>query len=117
MLNSSLCNLCVLCVSVVILLTQTSEPIIFAPGVISTRDYESSITFTPDGKVAYFVKSSPDLSLRVIVMSRFEKGKWTTPEVAPFSGEYTDNDPCFSPDGTKLYFASRRPVEGTTQKP
>ena len=120
MLNSSLYNLCVLCVSVVMLFlgtTQTSEPAIFAPGVISTRDYESSITFTPDGKVAYFVKSSPDLSLRVIVMSRFEKGKWTTPEVAPFSGEYSDTDPCFSPDGTKLFFASRRPVEGTAQKP
>ncbi len=118
MLNSSLCNLCVLCVSVVslFLATQTSEPTIFAPGVISTRDYESSITFTPDGKVAYFVKASPDLSLRVILMSHLEKGKWTTPEVAPFSGEYSDSDPCFSPDGTKLFFASRRPVEGTTQK-
>ena len=119
MLNSSLCNLCVLCVSVVVLFlaNQMSEPTIFAEGVISTRDYESSITFTPDGKVAYFVKSSPDLSLRVILVSRFEKGKWTTPEVASFSGEYSDTDPCFSPDGTKLYFASRRPIEGTAQKP
>ena|SRR5215216_3818754 len=118
MLSSSLCNLCVLCVSVVALFfVQISEPAIFAEGVISTRDYESSITFTPDGKVAYFVKSSPDLSLRVIVMSRFDKGKWTRPEIAPFSGEYSDNDPCLSPDGTKLYFASRRPLEGTTQKP
>ena len=120
MLNSSLCNLCVLCVSVVMLSlapTQAQEPTIFAEGVISTRDYESSITFSPDGSVAYFVKSTPDLSFRVILLSRLEKGKWTTPEVAPFSGEYSDTDPCFSPDGTKLYFASRRPVEGTTPKP
>jgi len=102
---------------VALFFVQISEPAIFAEGVISTRDYESSITFTPDGKVAYFVKSSPDLSLRVIVMSRFDKGKWTRPEIAPFSGEYSDNDPCLSPDGTKLYFASRRPLEGTTQKP
>jgi WD40-like Beta Propeller Repeat len=116
MLNSSLCNLCISVVLLLLATPQTSEPTIFAPGVISTRDYESSITFTPDGKVAYFVKSSPDLSLRVILMSRLEKGKWTTPEVAPFSGEYSDTDPCFSPDGTKLYFASRRPIEGTTQK-
>ncbi len=93
-----------------------SEPTIFAEGVISTRDYESSITFAPEGTVAYFVKSTPDLSLRVILVSRLEQGKWTTPEVASFSGEYSDIDPCFSPDGTKLYFASRRPVEGTAQK-
>ena len=116
MLNSSLCNLCVLCVSVVMLITQVQEPTIFAEGVISTRDYESSITLSSDGNIAYFVKSTPDLSFRVILVSRLEKGKWTTPEVAPFSGEYSDTDPCLSPDGTKLYFASRRPIEGATPK-
>jgi hypothetical protein len=92
------------------------EPTIFAEGVISTRDYESSITFVPDGRTAYFVKSTPDLSFRVIVVSHFEKGKWSTPEVVSFSGQYSDTDPCLSPDGTKLYFASRRPVEGTAPK-
>jgi Tol biopolymer transport system component len=115
MLKSSLLILILLCVAVA---AQQSvpEPAIFGAGVISTRDYESSITFTPDGGVAYFVKSTPDLTFRVIVTSRLEKGKWTTPEVAPFSGEYSDSDPCFSPDGSKLYFASRRPVEGTAPK-
>jgi Tol biopolymer transport system component len=95
---------------------QMPDPVIFAEGVISTRDYESSITFTPDGKVAYFVKSTPDLSFRVIVVSRFQQGKWSTPEVASFSGQYNDTDPCLSPDGKKLFFASRRPVNGTTPK-
>lgn len=95
---------------------QMPEPVIFAKGVISTRDYESSITFTPDGKTAYFVKSMPDLSFRVIVVSRFEQGKWSTPEVASFSGQYNDTDPCLSPDGKKLFFASRRPITGTTPK-
>lgn len=112
MLKTSLLILCVL----VLTAHAQQEPAIFGDGVISTRDYESSITIAPDGKVAYFVKSTPDLSFRVILMSRFEKGKWTTPEVAPFSGEYSDSDPCFSPDGTRLFFASRRPVEGTTAK-
>src|SRR5215217_5708288 len=92
------------------------EPVIFGEGLISTRDYESSITFEPDGAVAYFVKSSPDLSFRAIVVSRFEKGKWSTPEVVSFSGQYIDTDPCLSPDGKKLFFASRRPVTGTTPK-
>jgi Tol biopolymer transport system component len=93
-----------------------SEPVIFAEGVISTRDYESSITFTPDGNSAYFVKSTPDLSFRVIVVSRFERGKWSTPEVVSFSGQYIDTDPCLSPDGKKLFFASRRPISGITPK-
>lgn len=120
MLRSSLRYLSVLCVSVMICLgaqKPAAEPTLFADGVISTRDSESSFTLSPDNNVAYFVKSSPDLSLRVIVVSQLKNGKWTTPEVASFSGEYSDTDPCFSPDGTKLYFASRRPVEGTTQKP
>ena len=114
----SLCYLCFLFLSVAICVAQKplTEPAIFGEGVISTRDYESSITFSPDGMVAYFVKSSPDLSLRVILVSNLKSGKWTTPEVASFSGEYSDTDPCFSPDGTKIYFASRRPVEGTAEK-
>ena len=92
------------------------EPVIFAEGIISTRDYESSITFERDGKAAYFVKSMPDLSFRVIVVSRFHDGKWSMPEVASFSGQYSDTDPCLSPDGKKLFFASRRPIEGATPK-
>jgi len=95
---------------------QTPEPVIFAKGVISTGDYESSITFTPNGKTAYFVKSMPDLTFRVIVVSRLDRGKWSTPEVASFSGQYNDTDPCLSPDGKKLFFASRRPITGTTPK-
>lgn len=87
-----------------------AEPTIFGEGVVSTRDYESGATFAPDGRTVYFVRSTPDLSLRVILVSRFEGGRWGTPEVAPFSGQYADTDPCLSPDGAKLYFASRRPA-------
>jgi Tol biopolymer transport system component len=92
------------------------EPAIFAEGIISTRDYESSVSFTPDGRTVYFVKSTPDLSLRVILVSHFDGGRWRTPEVASFSGQYTDTDPCLSPDGTKLFFVSRRSVTGATPK-
>nr|QEO74678.1 hypothetical protein [uncultured bacterium] len=92
------------------------EPAIFGEGVISTRDYESSITFARDGNTAYFVKSTPDLNFRVIVVSRLEQGKWSTPEVVSFSGQYSDTDPCLSPDGKKLFFASRRPITGTAPK-
>lgn len=92
------------------------EPAIFGEGVISTRDYESSVTFTPDGKTVYFVKSTPDLSLRVILVSNFNGNRWSAPEVASFSGQYTDTDPCLSPGGMKLYFVSRRPLAGAAPK-
>lgn len=92
------------------------EPTVFGEGVISTRDYESGITFTPDGKTIYFVKSTPDLSFRVILVSNFDGSRWSAPEVAPFSGQHSDTDPCLSPDGTKLFFVSRRPVAGSAPK-
>ena len=36
---------------------------------------------------------------------------WLGPEVAPFSGRYSDIEPCFSPDGNRLYFVSNRPLD------
>jgi Tol biopolymer transport system component len=31
--------------------------------------------------------------------------------MAPFSGQYSDLEPAFSPDGTRLFFASNRPLD------
>lgn len=108
--------MCFFAASCLLSQAMQSTPVIFGEGVISTRDYESSITFAPDGNTAYFVKSTPDLSFRVILVSRLAQGKWSTPEVVSFSGQYNDTDPCLSPDGKKLFFASRRPITGTTPK-
>ena len=88
-----------------------SEPTIFADGVVSTGDFDSHPAFTPDGKTIYFVRSTPNFNLWTILVSRFEKGKWSTPEVAPFSGQYSDADPFITADGSRLYFISNRPVE------
>jgi hypothetical protein len=89
-------------------------PELFAPGVISTDLDESSGSFSPDGKSFYFVRrgaytTSPPIS--IICFSEFRDGKWTRPEVAPFSGIYLDGSPYFSPDGKRLYFGSKRPTE------
>src|SRR5262249_58190426 len=48
-----------------------------------------------------------------ILVSRLRDGAWTKPEIAPFSGRYSDIDPTLSPDGKQLFFASTRPTEGT----
>lgn len=85
---------------------------LFAPNVISTRDYERDGAFTPDGKTFYFTKRTIWPYFSAICVSRLRGGQWTEPEVAPFSGQYPDATPSVSPDGARLYFASRRPVHG-----
>src|SRR5262245_1349597 len=92
------------------------EPRIFAEGVISTGDYETHPAFTPDGGTLYFVKSTPTFSFWTILVSRFENGRWSTPEVAPFSGQHSDADPFITADGKQLYFISNRPWPGQTTR-
>jgi len=89
-----------------------TEPKVFAEGVISTGDMELNAAFTPDGKTIYFTKRTPRPQLWAILESHFVRGKWSTPGVASFSGQYSDFDPIVSPDGSKLFWSSNRPVEG-----
>lgn len=88
-----------------------TEPRVFGDGVISTGDFESHPAFTPEGKTLYFLKDTPTFSFWTIVVSHWGKGKWTMPEVAPFSGQYSDADPFISPDGSKFFFISNRPLD------
>ncbi|HEY4304713.1 MAG TPA: hypothetical protein VGM82_09610 [Gemmatimonadaceae bacterium] len=86
---------------------------LFAPGIVSTRDYERDGTFTPDGTTFYFTKRTIWPYFSAICVTRLRDGRWTEPQVAPFSGQYADVTPFVSLDGNRLYFASRRPVNGT----
>ena len=83
-------------------------PEIFAPGVISGAGHEAAPAFTPDGKTVYFQRSTPAGS--VILVSHFARGKWSAPEIAPFSGEWNDIEPAMAPDGSFLVFISSRPI-------
>jgi Tol biopolymer transport system component len=91
-----------------------TEPMIFGEGVISTQDFDDYFAFTPDGNTIYFTKHNVDFSGGTIVVSHFSNDKWTEPEIAPFSGQYNDGEPCISPDGKRLFFKSHRPVTGQT---
>jgi hypothetical protein len=88
------------------------RPHLFGPGIISTPDAEANASFTPDGATFYFAKHTPGWSRDTIVLSHRRGHNWGEPEVAPFSGLWTDTDPSVSPDGRKLLFASNRPIEG-----
>jgi Tol biopolymer transport system component len=87
-------------------------PALFAPGTVSTGRFESHPAFTPDGRTLYFVRSNDDFSYWTIWESRWLDGRWSTPQVASFSGRHRDADPFVSADGRRLYFISDRPLAG-----
>lgn len=97
------------------LLGGSTEPEIFAPGVISDERWQWRLTFTPNGKTAYFAASDSFFpqtrDATIFVSHRRRHGEWSTPEVAPFSGTHSDIDPFITPDGRRLYFSSSRPVD------
>ena len=48
----------------------------------------------------------------VILHMKEEANGWTSPQIASFSGKYSDAEPHFSYDGNNLLFRSTRPLEG-----
>ena len=92
--------------------TVFNKPTLFAPGSISTMDYELNNQFNEDQTIIYYTKSTPGFNLMTMVSSEFRDGQWTSPEVLSFSGRYVDADPYLSPDGSKMYFISKRPNPG-----
>lgn len=65
-------------------------------------------TLSPDGHtLLYVARRNPE----TILITRWVDGAWSEPEVAPFSGEWPDQEPFVAPDGRRVFFASRRPHE------
>jgi hypothetical protein len=87
---------------------------LFAPDIVSTRDYERDGTFSPDGHTFLYTKRTMWPYFAAICVTEFRNGAWAKPEVASFSGQYSDLTPSFSLDGKHLYFASRRPIKNAT---
>jgi len=89
------------------------KPEIFAPGIINTNNKNHScVAIAPDGKELYWSQFSSISGIRQerIWFTQIKGGIWTPPRVAPFSGEFREGGPQFSPDGNRLYFASQRPT-------
>jgi hypothetical protein len=61
----------------------------------------------------FFTRANSDQS--IILESHLARGKWSKPEIAPFSGVWRDLEPAMAVDGSYLVFASNRPAtEGGT---
>jgi hypothetical protein len=82
----------------------------FAPGFVSTRARELNATFTPEGDELYFTRRIDERM--TLMVSRRVEGVWTAPEIVGFSGVFDDVDPFVSRDGSRLYFSSKRPIDG-----
>lgn len=93
-------------------------PALFSRDVISSPLEEYRISFTANGRTAYFARSREFFPLSrqaSILVSEWSDGQWTTPVIAPFSGTWPDIDPFVTRDGKRIYFASIRPVDGVTR--
>ncbi|WP_420602458.1 hypothetical protein [Flagellimonas sp.] len=72
-----------------------------------------NVSFSPDGKEMFFsyykaTKEKPDPTYEIKTFKQIN-GVWTGPKTASFSGQYSDVDINFSPDGDYIFFASDRP--------
>lgn len=86
--------------------------ILYKRGIISTNLNEYNITFSPKGDMMLYTIANNTLANRfyTIFLTEKKQGKWTAPQIASFSGEFSDADPFFDPSGKKVYFISTRPV-------
>lgn len=101
-----------------LILFQAPAAEVFSPGVISDEKWQWRLTFTPDGRTAYFSESDgffPASRTATIYVSHLRGEAWSTPETAPFSGTHSDMDPFVTPDGNRLYFSSIRPAGGVAK--
>ena len=64
----------------------------------------------PDGDRMFFTVSGRGRTTIVAVARTGDT--WGDPEIAPFSGRFSDLEPFVSPAGNELFFASKRPLPG-----
>jgi ankyrin repeat protein len=87
------------------------EPRIFAPGIVSSEEHETNVSFSPGGREICFSRINANQTRRWLLFMRLEDGRWTPPAPAPFGSEGTDFEASYSPDGRTLFFVSNRPLD------
>jgi pimeloyl-ACP methyl ester carboxylesterase len=89
-----------------------TTPKVFAPDIVSTPAHEFGCSFTPDGKEFYFTRRDPSRGLNLIMVSRYIDGTWTKPTAVPFIENWEAFEPRVTPDGSRLYYTSNKPLPG-----
>jgi Tol biopolymer transport system component len=85
----------------------------FNGGVLFGDRRSFNVSFSPDGKELFFshYKATPECPHPEYEIALFDRldDVWQGPSIASFSGVHSDVDVTFSPDGSRLFFASDRP--------
>lgn len=91
-------------------------PEVFQEGIISTALYERDMAISPDGSEMFYTVLIRPAGFQTIIHRYKTKDGWSVPQVASFSGHYSDLEPAFSADGKKLFFSSNRPLTADQPK-
>lgn len=83
---------------------------LWTPAAISGPGYESSPTFTPDGRTMIYLAADKDFGTYRLMQSHCEKGAWSKPAPPSFAMPLPviEADPFVTPDGQRLYYISSR---------
>lgn len=89
---------------------ESPAPQRWTPAAISSEQYESSPSFTPDGRTLFFMRADRTFARYRLLWSHCVQGRWTAPEPPPFAAAppIQEADPFVSADGRRLYFVSSR---------
>jgi len=93
--------------------TAADTPQVFAPGIVSDGFANRDMAISPDGNDLFYTIQWYFGIYSVILHSQKKNGEWSAPDTAWFSGRFNDMEPAFSPDGSKLFFSSNRPVNSS----
>ncbi|MDI9237675.1 hypothetical protein QLQ15_01975 [Lysobacter sp. LF1] len=88
---------------------DTAAAVRVTPDALSSGEYDSSPTFSQDGKEVYFFRADRGFGRYRLLTSRCVEGRWTEPVPPSFAtAGVSEADPALSADGRWLYYVSAR---------
>ena len=95
-------------------MSPTESPKLLFPELIASPVDEYNGTFNPEGDLFFYTTNPPGKGI-ITYTEMNEDGTWSAPKPAPFSVNYSEYDPLFTPDGTTIFFSSTRPATGGSE--
>lgn len=96
--------------------TQTAKPVTpVLPDLLSQFENIRDFCMTSDGTEIYFTAQSPLQEVSIIVRANNTGSSWNSELLLNPSGKHEDLEPFLAPDGLKLYFASNRPLNNSSE--